>query len=177
MGEIKCVLFDWGDTVMREFPDCHGPMHLWPKVETIEGITEAIEQIQDGRVIALASNAVDSQEGDIRKALNRVGLNLHFDRVYCFNKIGFMKPSPQFFDHILKELDLPTEGVIMVGDDFESDVLGANDSGIFAIWFNERSGEQRKGEMHDTIHWMAQLPAAIARRQGTPIQDDWMEIR
>jgi len=26
---IKALIFDWGDTVMRDFPDCKGPMADW----------------------------------------------------------------------------------------------------------------------------------------------------
>jgi putative hydrolase of the HAD superfamily len=31
----RCLLFDWGDTLMRVFPEYVGPMAAWPKVEAM----------------------------------------------------------------------------------------------------------------------------------------------
>jgi FMN phosphatase YigB (HAD superfamily) len=56
----------------------------------------------------------------------------------------------------------------MVGDDFESDVLGANRSGIFAIWLNLVTSERRVSRMYDTIYTMADLPGLINRRESVP---------
>jgi FMN phosphatase YigB (HAD superfamily) len=49
----------------------------------------------------------------------------------------------------------------MVGDNFEADVLGANRSGIRAVWFNEQGDETRTGEMYQTIHDLRSLPQAL----------------
>ena len=42
MGENQLryptVLFDWGDTVMRDYPERTNPMVEWEAVEVIEGI-------------------------------------------------------------------------------------------------------------------------------------------
>ena len=35
--ETRCLLLDWGDTVMRVFPEYEGPMLTWPRVEAVEG--------------------------------------------------------------------------------------------------------------------------------------------
>ena len=50
----------------------------------------------------------------------------------------------------------------MVGDGFEKDVLGANQSGIRSVWFNERSDEVRVAGMHQTILDFRALPEALA---------------
>lgn len=50
---------------------------------------------------------------------------------------------------------------MMVGDDFEADVLGASLCGIRAFWFNERSDEVREGELYRTIHDLRALPQAL----------------
>jgi len=35
---IRALIFDWGDTVMRVFPEFSGPMAHWPRVEAVHGI-------------------------------------------------------------------------------------------------------------------------------------------
>jgi FMN phosphatase YigB (HAD superfamily) len=47
----------------------------------------------------------------------------------------------------------------MVGDTFEKDVQIPNELGIFGVWFNQRSNETRKNEMHVTVHSMRELRA------------------
>jgi len=46
MNKIKAIIFDWGDTVMCDFPEYTGPMAYWPKVEVVPGIEKALQQLQ-----------------------------------------------------------------------------------------------------------------------------------
>jgi putative hydrolase of the HAD superfamily len=156
-----CILFDWGDTLMRVFPEFSGPMKDWPTVEAIPGAADMLAALHADWILALATNALDSEEEDIRLALRRVGLDCWLDKIYCFKTIGHKKPSPEFFSHILDDLGLTPEQVIMVGDDFDNDVLGANCCGIHAIWFNEHSTEVRKSNLHRTIHELGALPGLL----------------
>ncbi len=135
------ILFDWGDTLMRVFHDIPGVLKMkdWPRVEAIPGAAEMLDSLHGEWTLCLATNAADSDEADIRAALRRVDLERRLDKVYCFKMIGYKKPSPEFFDFILKDLGLPAEKVIMVGDDYIADVLGAQAAGLQAVWFNQRS--------------------------------------
>ena len=150
---------------MREFPGFDGPMFLWQKVEAVDGVAQAISLIRADRTIALATNSVASQESEIRQALGRVGLDIYFDNIYCFTKMGIMKPSSRFFDYIVKDLGLLPINLVMVGDDFEKDIKGANRCGIYGIWLNENSAERKTGKMYNSINSMAELPNAIALRE------------
>jgi FMN phosphatase YigB (HAD superfamily) len=168
MGGIKLILFDWGDTVMRDFREYDGPMHLWPQVDVLPGVKNALSVLSRDHTLALATNAAESCEEEIWMALGRVSLDILIDKVYCFRKVGFRKPAREFFDHILKDLGLMPCDAVMVGDDFESDILGANGSGIFAIWLNLMTSERRVSRMYDTIYTIADLPGLINRRKSVP---------
>jgi len=161
LPSIGCILFDWGDTLMRDFPEFSGPMIEWPRVEPVEHASDALAGLHKTWMLALATNAVDSNEEEIWAALARVELNRFFDRVYCFRKIGHKKPSPEFFGYILNDLGLDRSSVFMVGDDFDTDVIGAIRCGIRAVWYNEQSTEVRKAEMYQTIHDLRSLPEAL----------------
>jgi FMN phosphatase YigB (HAD superfamily) len=45
----------------------------------------------------------------------------------------------------------------LIGDGFEKDVRVPNKLGIFAVWFNLKSDEIRKDELHITVHSMQEL--------------------
>jgi FMN phosphatase YigB (HAD superfamily) len=156
-----CLLFDWGDTLMRDLQEFTGPMKNWPRVEAIPGAAEMLAALQPDWILAIATNAADSDEKDIHAALQRVGLDPWIDKVYCFNKIRHKKPSLEFFQYILEDLKLGPQSVCMVGDNYEVDVLGANGCGMRAIWFNEHSQEERQAALHRSIHSLAALPEAL----------------
>lgn len=157
----RCLLLDWGDTVMRVLPGCRGPMATWPRVEAVAGVAEALAGLRGEWTIALATNAADSREEEIRTALERAGLDGLIDRIFCYRGIGHRKSVPEYFDHVLADLRIRAEDAVMVGDDFEVDVLGANRSGIRAIWFCADGSEKRTGTMYRTIHSLHDLPDAL----------------
>jgi putative hydrolase of the HAD superfamily len=151
------VLFDWGDTVMRDYPERTTPMLEWESVEVVDGIAEALAYLHStGRQIVLATSAEISNEEQIRGALARGGLDAYFSGIYSFTNTNLPK-GEAFYRHILNDLDLPASDVLMVGDGFEKDVRIPNTLGIFAVWFNLRSDESRTSEMHVTVHSMPEL--------------------
>ena len=151
------VLFDWGDTVMRDDPEITIPMLEWESVEVIEGIAELLKYLHStGRRIVLATSASISDEGQIRGALARGGLDTYFSRIYCFKNTNLPK-GEEFYRHILKDLDISASNALMVGDGFEKDVEIPNQLRVFAVWFNPRSDEKRQSDAHVTVHSMQEL--------------------
>lgn len=153
------VFFDWGDTVMRDNPASTIPMVQWQTIEVIEGIADVLEYLRSsGRRIVLATSAAISDEKQICGALARGRLDEYFSHIYCFKNTHLPK-GEAFYRHILSDLGIPASDALMVGDGFEKDVLAANGVGIFAVWFNPRSEETHKDELHVTVHSMEELRA------------------
>ena len=157
----RCILFDWGDTLMRVFPEYDGPMYAWPRVEAVEGTMETLAELRPDWTIALATNAADSEEREIRSALGRVDLDRLIDRVFCYRGVGHRKSAPEYFDRVLADLGIEANHAVMVGDDFEGDVLSANRCGIRAIWYDKNGTDEKTGAMHRTIHALSELSEAL----------------
>jgi RimJ/RimL family protein N-acetyltransferase len=156
------VLFDWGDTVMKDDLASTVPMVEWPQVQAVGGIAEVLEYLQSsGRRCILATSASISDQEQIRAALGRARLDRYFERIYCFKNTGLPK-GEAFYRHILEDLDIGASQAVMVGDGFEKDVLIPNALGMYALWFNPRSDERRKGEMHETVCSMQELLALFS---------------
>jgi FMN phosphatase YigB (HAD superfamily) len=151
------VLFDWGDTVMKDEPTSSVPMVKWVTVEAVQGIESVLEYLQaSGRRIVLATSASISDETQIRAALGRSGLDKYFSYIFCFKNTGLPK-GKAFYQHILGELGIPASDALMVGDSFEKDVLDANRVGMYAVWFNPRSDETQSSGLYVTVHSMEEL--------------------
>lgn len=151
------ILFDWGDTVMYDDPASTIPMVEWETVRVVPGIEEVLKYLRaSGRYIVLATSASISDEGQIRGALARGGLDQSFSRIFCFKNTNLPK-GEAFYRHILGDLNLSASEALMVGDGFEKDVQVPTALGIFAVWFNQRTDETYMGELHTTVHSMGEL--------------------
>ena len=129
-------LFDWGNTIMKVFPDETGPMYLWKKVEIMPGADEMLRKLNETADCYIATNAKDSEKEDIIKALKRVGIDSYFKDIFCFREIGFPKPSKEYFEDILKRLETEKEHITMVGDHLENDICGALEFGFTGILYD-----------------------------------------
>ena len=135
----KHYLFDWGNTLMADFPSEEGPMYQWQHVEAVDGAKNLLRDLSNFASCHLATNAKNSTVADIKKALLRVELDTFIKKIFCFRGIGYEKPSKEFFNHILTSLDCEKNEIIMIGDNLEQDVYGALNAGIDAIWFNPQN--------------------------------------
>jgi putative hydrolase of the HAD superfamily len=157
----KCILFDWGDTLMRVFPQYSGAMVDWPYVKPIDYAADVLADLHRHALLAVATNAKDSDEAQIWGALERASLAEYLDFVFCFHTIGHLKPSLEFYASILNQLKLPAEQVIMVGDEWNADILGADQAGLRAVWLNARTPDERNNEHFQTIHSLLDLPKIL----------------
>jgi len=135
---IKVYLFDWGNTLMVDFPKAQGKMCHWESVETISGAKEALAVLSEKSQIYIATGAADSTEAEIKLAFDRVGLSQFIAGYFCKDNLGLSKGTPEFLKSILAKLDVPLENVAMVGDDFEKDIKPAISVGIKPIWFTQQ---------------------------------------
>ncbi|KAB2889960.1 MAG: HAD family hydrolase [Desulfobulbaceae bacterium] len=127
------VLFDWGDTLMVDYPQYSGKMRDWPEVAALPGAHEALAHLCRRSILHVASGAGDSTADDIRLALSRVGLDRFITGIFCRQNTGFAKPDPRFFRAILENLRVTAGAVTMVGDSLEKDILPCHRLGIRTV--------------------------------------------
>lgn len=73
-------------------------------------------------------------------------LEKYFDGIFVSEHIGAAKPSPVFFDHVLKTVgDEDTSSYCVIGDSLTSDMDGAILAGMDAIWLDHRGSGDAKG--------------------------------
>jgi len=77
------------------------------------------------------------QHGKLKKA----NIDHYFDTVTNSEMVGVKKPNPKIFHHALMVANANPEQSIMIGDNYEADILGAINNGIDAICFNYHKSE------------------------------------
>lgn len=69
--------------------------------------------------------------------LQRTGLMPYFDQIFISEQLGYSKPHPLFFKEAFKQIsNFKLDCSIMIGDSLTSDMKGAHNVKMDAIWFN-----------------------------------------
>ncbi|MCX7697760.1 MAG: HAD-IIIA family hydrolase [Bacteroidales bacterium] len=133
---IDLVVFDWGNTLMIDFPDEVGPMYTWKKIALIEGVDEILPYLRKKNyTLAVATNAGLSHGSDVQKALKRVHIAQFFSYIFTSRDLGYKKPDPLFFEIILKMVCITPNHAVMIGDNYEKDIVGAAHVGMHTVLF------------------------------------------
>ncbi|HNZ43060.1 MAG TPA: HAD family hydrolase [Bacteroidales bacterium] len=154
---IKALIFDWGDTIMRDFPEKPGPMHTWDKVEWIPGAENLLKTVSKNFIMVIATNAGASDTVAMIKALRRVGADKYFSHFYSSKELGYDKPDVRFFTVIAEHIGITPEHCLMTGNLYEKDIVGAKASGMKTVLFNEKKSEGDFSQADAVIHSMEEL--------------------
>ena len=104
------------------------------KSGVIKGAHELIDYLKGkGYRMHICSNGFHEVQ---YKKLKTCGMDGKFENVILSEDAGANKPSPVFFDYALKTTGASRETTLMIGDNYNSDILGAMNSGIDALLFN-----------------------------------------
>ncbi|EGR0316277.1 TPA: HAD family hydrolase [Vibrio parahaemolyticus] len=150
-------LFDWGDTLMVDFPDQTGKMCDWEIVQAVNGAVNVLEQLSKSNKVYVATNAADSLEIDIKSAFARVGLSQYISGYFCKSNLGIGKGSPEFFYKIIDLLGVEPQSIVMVGDTYDKDIEPAITAGVKAIWFNPNNLSIQAGHSVKQIKHLSEL--------------------
>lgn len=107
------------------------------KKKTIYGAIEILEYLKPRYKMHIISNGFSEIQ---HTKMESTGVISYFDKVILSDVVGVNKPHPDIFTFALKEAGLQKEDVIMIGDNLQSDISGAKNSGIDQIWFNPDGG-------------------------------------
>jgi len=128
-------LFDWGDTLMVDFPQFTGKMCDWEKVEAVSGAKSTLKKLSKSSKIYIATGASESSEDEIKSAFKKVELDEYITGYFCKANLGIEKGNSEFFQKILEELNLDSSEITMVGDSLSRDIEPALKLGLKVAWF------------------------------------------
>lgn len=140
--KIVSIIFDWGDTLMRDFLQYEGPMAEWPEVELMPGVEKTLQDLSRGFNLFVASNAGSSDAELVEKALQRVGIARYFKSIFTGTELESKKPHLDFYRRLCKKIRTPPGECLMVGDNLEKDIIPARRIGMQAAWLSPEGGEE-----------------------------------
>lgn len=102
--------------------------------ELVEDAAEVLRELAGKYRMAILTNGLQAVQ---RGRLARSVIRQHIAEIIISEEIGFSKPAREFFDVAFERLGHPSRReALMIGDGWNSDILGAVQYGLDACWYN-----------------------------------------
>jgi len=98
-----------------------------------EGAYEILDHLYPNYKLHIITNGFNEVQ---YKKLENSGLSKYFDKIITSEDAGVKKPNPIIFEYALNKAKATSKESIMIGDNWEADIMGAIENGLDAIYFN-----------------------------------------
>ena len=100
----------------------------------VEGAIELLEYLKEKKYnLSIISNGfIEVQYTKLRRS----GLLPYFSNIFLSEEVGYQKPDIRFFQAVLAKLSTKSTECIVIGDNIQTDIQGANNANIDAIFYN-----------------------------------------
>jgi len=113
-----------GDLYIQEAPR---------KTNLFPGVHETLRCLSDQYKLYILTNGF--AEVQVQK-INSCKLQPYFSKLFMAEMVGYQKPDRRFFEYAIKSVHAHKNECLMIGDDPESDIRGAQNAGIDQVYFN-----------------------------------------
>ena len=99
----------------------------------VPGVLALLQHLRTHVKIGVVTNNVVVEQVE---KLRELGMESLVDVLVVSEEVGVAKPHPAIFHAALERLACAPDEVVMVGDSWENDILGASRVGIRSVWLN-----------------------------------------
>ncbi len=129
---------DFAEYLSNEFPKQRRKIH-----NVFDDAEPNLIRLKKKYKLALVTNGASDLQ---REKIQGSGLAKYFDEIVIAGDVGIRKPEPDIFNIVLNRIGTKPNEAIMVGNDLESDIEGANEVGIKTVWLN-RGREKNQSDI------------------------------
>lgn len=99
----------------------------------VDGAIETLEYLKakDHTLSIISNGFVEVQYTKLRRS----GLLPYFTNVFLSEEVGYQKPDIRFFQIVLEKLQAQPTDCLVIGDNLQTDIQGAKNANINAIFF------------------------------------------
>ncbi len=130
-GLTELQTSDLAATLQRELLERYKP-----EVEILDDVRPTLKSLRrQGYKMGLVSNRSASIEEEIKE----FGFKPFFDFYFSSGDVESWKPDPAIFEHAVFLAECEPEETVYIGDNYFTDVVGAQNAGIYPILYDPRN--------------------------------------
>lgn len=111
-----------------------------------DGIEELLDFLYQNNIRTGVISNISYCGQAVTDRINEVIPTNHFEFIIATSEYMYRKPSRRIFDLALEKAGLSADEVWYVGDQYECDIVGAKNAGIFPVWYQgtiDVSGDEK----------------------------------
>ena len=134
---FDALKFEVSDAIIHQLSEDY--INYLPEYNHLfDGAIEILDYLKPNYKLHIITNGFASVQ---TKKLHNSKIGHYFDTITNSEMAGVKKPHPTIFDFALSLANALKEESLMIGDSYEADIVGAQEAGIEAIFFNEQNVE------------------------------------
>lgn len=118
----------------------------------LDGAREILDYTAAKYKLHIVSNGFDWIQA---RKMASSGIDHYFEHVVTVERANAKKPDPQIFEYALGAANAQKSESIMIGDNWEADVMGAQRFGIDAVYYNPEGKTFEQKPTYDIQHLLA----------------------
>ena len=116
----------------------------------MDGALDVLDYVQaKGYTLHILTNGFDVVQG---KKMQSAGIYDYFTHLITNEKAQSRKPDPRIFEYALACAAAPCHECLMIGDNWEADILGAKRFGMDTVYYNPAGTSFDEAPTHDIRH-------------------------
>lgn len=101
-----------------------------------DGALELLEYLKPNYKLHIITNGFEEVQ---YKKMKNSKIDQFFDTITNSEMVGVKKPDPKIFQYALKNANTSAEKSVMIGDNLEADIIGAENVGMQTVFFNYKN--------------------------------------
>ena len=98
-----------------------------------DGALEILKYLQPTYKMHIITNGFNEVQ---YKKIENSGIKSYFNKIITSEEVGVKKPNPKIFKYALDKAEALSKESIMIGDNWEADIMGAKNVGLDVIYFD-----------------------------------------
>jgi putative hydrolase of the HAD superfamily len=97
-------------------------------------LMDTLEYLNTKYKLAIITNGLSYMQN---KKIDELGIRKYFKEIIISEDIGIRKPEKEIFLLCCNRLNIKPLEAVYIGDNYEIDIIGANNAGLNSIWINK----------------------------------------
>lgn len=129
---FDAIGFEVSDLIINQLADDY-ITYLTTFNHLFDGTIELLDHLENEYQLHIITNGFEEAQ---QRKMDNSNISKYFDTITNSETAGVKKPNPIIFNHALDIANAKPNESIMIGDNYEADIIGAIDVGLDVILFN-----------------------------------------